>query len=83
MTTLLECLRSLPDMTMRNLAAVRDEVANVAEHIERVHRDEDGYEVRKESHNYGRNQLTAVGFIGGRRCIARFVRKTRRNVEHV
>ncbi|MCA8002754.1 hypothetical protein [Burkholderia metallica] len=66
MATLLECLRSLPDdMTMRDLAAVRNEVATVAVHIERVHRDEDGYEVRKESRNYGRNELTAVGLIGG------------------
>ncbi|WJN72230.1 hypothetical protein [Burkholderia anthina] len=66
MATLLECLRSLPgDMTMRDLAAVRDEVATVADHIERVHCDECGYEVRKESRNYGRNELTAVGLIGG------------------
>ncbi|WP_049096874.1 hypothetical protein [Burkholderia cepacia] len=66
MSTLLECLQSLPgDMTMRDLAAVRDEVATVANHIERILRDEDGYEVRKESRNYGRSELTAVGLIGG------------------
>jgi len=50
---------------MRDLAAVRNEVATVAEHIARLHRDEDGYEVRKESRNYGRNEITAVGLIGG------------------
>ncbi|KVC79518.1 hypothetical protein BGV71_11410 [Burkholderia ubonensis] len=66
MATLLECLRELPaDLVMRYLAAVRDEVATVAAHIERVHRDEDGYEIRKESRNYGRNELVAVGLIGG------------------
>ncbi|KVT98543.1 hypothetical protein WK60_00370 [Burkholderia ubonensis] len=66
MATLLECLRELPaDLVMRDLAAVRDEVATVAAHIERVHRDEDGYEIRKESRNYGRNELLAVGLIGG------------------
>lgn len=66
MATLLECLRKLPaDLVMRDLVAVRDEVATVAEHIERLPQDEDGYEVRKESRNYGRNELTAVGLIGG------------------
>ncbi|KVP43520.1 hypothetical protein [Burkholderia ubonensis] len=66
MATLLECLRELPaDLVMRDLAAVRDEVATVAAHIERVHRDEDGYEIREESRNYGRNELVAVGLIGG------------------
>ncbi|WP_235986687.1 hypothetical protein [Burkholderia contaminans] len=50
---------------MRDLAAERDEIATVAEHIERVHHDEGGYEVRKESRNYGRNELTAVDLIGG------------------
>ncbi|MDF0506616.1 hypothetical protein POK33_38340 [Burkholderia cenocepacia] len=50
---------------MRDLTAVRDEIATVVAHIERVHRDEDGYEVRKESRNYGRNELVAVGLIGG------------------
>jgi len=65
-STLLECLKSLPDdLVMRDLAAVRNEVATVAEHIARLHRDEDGYEVRKESRNYGRNEITAVGLIGG------------------
>ncbi|PRG18098.1 hypothetical protein [Burkholderia multivorans] len=66
MATLLECLRELPaDLVMRDLAAVRDEIATVAAHIERIHRDEDGYEVRKESRNYGRNELRAIGLIGG------------------
>ncbi|TPQ46718.1 hypothetical protein C2U71_07180 [Burkholderia ubonensis] len=66
MATLLECLRELPaDLVMRDLAALRDEVATVAAHIERVHRDEDGYEIRKESRNYGRNELVAVGLISG------------------
>ncbi|WP_275526837.1 hypothetical protein [Burkholderia cenocepacia] len=66
MATLLECLRELPaDLMMRDLTAVRDEIATVVAHIERVHRDEDGYEVRKESRNYGRNELVAVGLIGG------------------
>lgn len=66
MSTLLECLKSLPDdLVMRDLAAVRNEVATVAEHMARLHRDEDGYEVRKESRNFGRNEITAVGLIGG------------------
>ncbi|KVU25134.1 hypothetical protein WK65_14270 [Burkholderia ubonensis] len=66
MATLLECLRELPaDLVMRDLAAVRDEVVAVATHIERLHRDEDGYEIRMESRNYGRNELVAVGLIGG------------------
>ncbi|MBU9360765.1 hypothetical protein KTE52_31060, partial [Burkholderia multivorans] len=56
MATLLECLRSLPgELVMRDLAAVRNEVATVAEHIQRLGRDEDGYQVRTESHNYGRD----------------------------
>jgi hypothetical protein len=50
---------------MRDLAAVRNEVATVAEHLARLHRDEDGYEVRKESRNYGRTEITAIGLIGG------------------
>lgn len=66
MATLLECLRSLPgDLVMRDMAAIRDAVASVASHIERIGRDEEGYEVRKESRNYGRNELVAVGLIGG------------------
>lgn len=66
MATLLECLRSLPsDLVMRDMAAVRDEVATVASHIERIGHDEDGYELRKESRNYGRNELVAVGLVGG------------------
>ncbi|KWI32015.1 hypothetical protein WT71_10390 [Burkholderia stagnalis] len=66
MATLLECLHELPvDLAMRDLAAVRDEVATVATHIERLHRDENGYEIRTESRNYGRKELVAVGLIGG------------------
>ncbi|KVT75801.1 hypothetical protein WT25_02640 [Burkholderia territorii] len=66
MATLLECLRELPaDLVMRDLAAVRDEVVTVATHIERLHRDEGGYEIRKEPRNYGRNELMAIGLIGG------------------
>ncbi|KVL93108.1 hypothetical protein WT02_18100 [Burkholderia stagnalis] len=66
MAPLLECLRELPvGLVMRDLAAVRDEVATVATHIERLHRDADGYEIRIESRNYGRNQLVVVGLIGG------------------
>ncbi len=66
MPTLLECLGSLPgDLVMRDLAAVRNEVATVAEHLARLHRDEDGYEVRKEPRNYGQTEITAIGLIGG------------------
>ncbi len=66
MATLLECLNSLPgDLLMRDLASVRDAVASVSEHIKRVRLDEDGYEVRKESRNYGRSELTAVGLVVG------------------
>ncbi|HEM7851442.1 hypothetical protein [Burkholderia multivorans] len=66
MATLIECLREVPaDLVMRDLAAVRDEVATAAAHIGRLHCDEDGYEVRKESVNYGRNELVAIGLIGG------------------
>ncbi|WP_020203543.1 hypothetical protein [Cupriavidus sp. WS] len=66
MATLLECLRSLPsELVMRDMAAVRDEVASVASHIERIGHDEDGYEVRKESRNYGRTTFVTVGLIGG------------------
>lgn len=66
MATLLECLRELPaNLVMRDLAAVRDEVVTVATHIERLHRDEDGYEIRMESRNCGRNELVVVGLIGG------------------
>jgi hypothetical protein len=64
--TLLECLGSLPsDLVMRDLAAVRNEVATVAEHLARLHSDEDGYEVRKELRNYGRTEITAIGLING------------------
>lgn len=52
MATLLECLKSLPpDMVMRDLSAVRNEVALVSEHIARLGRDEEGYEVREERRN--------------------------------
>lgn len=38
--TLRECLQSLTgDMVMRDLAAVRDEVAAVSEHIARLRKD--------------------------------------------
>lgn len=50
---------------MRDLAAVRNEVATVAEHVARLARDEDGYEIRTEPRNYGRTSTTAVGLIGG------------------
>ncbi|KWN05892.1 hypothetical protein WT83_27810 [Burkholderia territorii] len=66
MATLLTCLKSLPGtMVMRDLAAARDHVATVGEHIQRLHHDEDGFEVRKEPRNYGRSELTAVGLVGG------------------
>ncbi|WP_410199278.1 hypothetical protein [Burkholderia cenocepacia] len=66
MATLIECLRELPsDLVMRDLAAVRDEVATVAEHLQRVRHDEDGYELRKQSDNYGRNELRVIGLIRG------------------
>lgn len=66
MSTLLECLKSLPpNLIMRDLAAVRNEVAPVSDHIGRLHRDEDGYEVREELRNYGRVKIKAVGVIGG------------------
>ncbi|ACD20824.1 hypothetical protein [Paraburkholderia phytofirmans] len=64
--TLLECLGSLPsDLVMRDLAAVRNEVATVAEHLARLHRNEDGYEIRKESRNYGRTEIIAIELIDG------------------
>lgn len=66
MATRLECLHQLlSDLVMHDLAAVRDDVATVSEHIQRLSRDEDGYEVRKESCNFGRSELTAVGLIPG------------------
>lgn len=66
MSSLLECLRSLPgDLVMRDLAAVRDQDSTVEEHIARVARDEDGYEVRHEPRNYGRSTTIAVGLING------------------
>ncbi|PRH40011.1 hypothetical protein C6T65_23260 [Burkholderia vietnamiensis] len=66
MATLLECLRELPaDLVMRDLAAVRDQDATVAQHIARVPYDQDGYEVRREPRNYGRSATIAVGLIGG------------------
>ncbi|MDF0506628.1 hypothetical protein POK33_38400 [Burkholderia cenocepacia] len=66
MATLLECLRELPaKLVMRGPAAVRDEIVTMATYIERLRRDEDGYEIRMESRNYERNELVAVGPIGG------------------
>lgn len=50
---------------MGDLAAIRDEIATVAAHIKRVHRDEDGYGIRKESRNSGRNELVAICLFGG------------------
>jgi hypothetical protein len=64
MTTLIACLKSLPqDLQMINLAAVSNQRATVAEHLLRVVRDEDGYEVRKER-AFGRDS-SAVGIVGG------------------
>lgn len=66
MATLLECLKSLPpDMVMRDLAAVRNEVAPVSEHIARLGRDEDGYEVREQRWNYGKETRKVVRRVGG------------------
>lgn len=66
MATLLECLKPLPpDMVMRDLSAVRNEVALVSEHIARLGRDEEGYEVREERRNYGKDKFKVIGLIGG------------------
>jgi hypothetical protein len=66
MSTLLDCLRSLPaDLVMKDLSAVRHEIGTVAEHITRVPVYGEGYEVRKEPRNYGRHETLAVGPIGG------------------
>lgn len=66
MATLLECLRELPaDFVMRDLSAVRDEIATVGEHIARLPFDQDGYEVREEPRNYGQSTTIAVGLIKG------------------
>jgi hypothetical protein len=66
MATLLECLHQLPaNLVMRDLAAVRDQNATVAEHIAKVPHDQDGYEVRRETRNFGRSTALAVGLIGG------------------
>ncbi|MDR5825992.1 hypothetical protein [Caballeronia sp. LZ043] len=66
MATLLECLSSLPNnLVMRDLAATHDDVATVAEHIARLHHDQDGHEVRKESRYYKQREITAIGQIGG------------------
>lgn len=66
MATLFECLRSLPgDLRMRDLASVRDQEATVAQHLERLSHDQDGYEVRYEPRNYGKSSTVAVGLIGG------------------
>lgn len=63
---MLECLRSLPaNLVMRDLTAVRDEVATVEEHVARLARDEDGYEIRREKRNYGLTTGAAIGLIGG------------------
>lgn len=66
MSSLLECLRSLPGgLVMRDLASVRDQDATAEEHIARVAQDEDGYEVSHEPRNYGRSTTVAVGLING------------------
>jgi hypothetical protein len=66
MSTLTECLRSLPgDLVMRDLSAVRDRDATVAEHIARLGGDEDGYEVRHGPRNFGKGASIAVGVVGG------------------
>ncbi|WP_432263504.1 hypothetical protein [Cupriavidus sp. TMH.W2] len=66
MATLRECLQSLRgDLVMRDLAAVRNEVAPVSEHIARLRKEEDGYEVRRSTRNYGRTELIEVGLVGG------------------
>lgn len=66
MATLLECLKSLPpEMLLRDLAATRDPVASVAEHIARLPHDEEGYEVREEPYNYGKSRRKVVGVVGG------------------
>lgn len=66
MPTLRECLSSLPsDMVMRNLAAVRNEVASVSQHLDLLSHDEDGYEVREERRGYGKLSFKVIGIIGG------------------
>ena len=47
MVTLRLCLESLPgDLVMLDLAAVRTEVAPVSDHLARLRREDEGYEVR-------------------------------------
>lgn len=66
MATLRECLQSLQaDLVMRDLAAVRNEVATVSEHLESMRADEDGYEVRESTRYYGKLVLVEVGLIAG------------------
>lgn len=66
MATLRECLQSLQaDLVMRDLAAVRNEVATVSEHLTSLRSDEDGYEVRNSTRNYGRLTLVEVGLVAG------------------
>lgn len=42
MATLRECLLTRSDLVMRDLAAVRNEVGPVSEHLARLKADEDG-----------------------------------------
>lgn len=69
MSTLLQCLESLPpELVLRDLSAVRNETATVADHITRLlpHQQEsDGYEVRRESRNFGQSSAVAVGLVRG------------------
>lgn len=66
MATLRECLQTLSGhLVMRDLAAVRNEVGPVSEHLARLRTDEEGYEVRRSTRNYGRTELIEVGVVGG------------------
>jgi len=66
LATLLECLKSLPqNLVMRDASAIRNEVATVSEHIARLGHDEDGYEVREERRNYGKDVFKVVGKVDG------------------
>ena len=69
MSTLLQCLESLPpELVLRDLSAVRDETATVADHIARLLPDQqesDGYEVRREPRNFGQRAAVAIGLVRG------------------
>ena len=65
MAKLLQCLQSLPaNMILRDLGCVPSKIGKVDVHIARVENDPDGFEIRKERRQHGR-ELTAVGVIGG------------------